>query len=212
MQLFVSTKGFVKVYDMKPMNEFPQAQLLFVKEVGAPKALFVDPHRAHISKEMRSFSHKIGTALRVLEESTQNANRAELYIRLLKDSIHKYLGDRNAPIKLWCYATELQIQIFNLTAKHLFQLQGHNPHLATFDDMGDISNLCNFGWYEWCYFLQGNTAFPMTTQGLVLCLGPCKNEGNNMCQWVLQRNGQIVQRQSLRRLTSHELSVTVQNS
>ena len=52
----------------------------------------------------------------------------------------------------------------------------------------------------------------MTTQGLVLCLGPCKNEGNNMCQWVLQRNGQIVQRQSLRHLTSHELSITEQNS
>ena len=120
MQIFLFNKFFVEVYGMKPVKDFPQAQLLFVKEVGAPKALFLDPHRAHISKEMRSFSHKIGTALRVLEESTQNANRAELYIRLLKDSIHKYLGGRNAPIKLWCYATELQIQIFNLTVKHLF--------------------------------------------------------------------------------------------
>ena len=55
---------------------------------------------------------------------------------------------------------ERRAQIFNLTAKNLFQLEGQNPHLATFGEMGDISNLCQFGWYEWCYFRQHNAGFP----------------------------------------------------
>ena len=44
MQIFVFNKFFVEVYGMKPVKDFPQAQLLFVKEVGAPKTLVVDPH------------------------------------------------------------------------------------------------------------------------------------------------------------------------
>ncbi|KAL7538844.1 hypothetical protein ACHAXR_009411 [Thalassiosira sp. AJA248-18] len=208
MQLFVSDKGFVKVYGMSSVSQFPDALRLFVKEVGAPNAFVVDPHRAQTSKDVRSFCHKIGSTLRVLEESTQHANRAELYIGLLKESIRNDLRQSHSPLRLWCYCAERRASIFNLTAKNLFQLQGQNPHLATFGEMGDISNLCNFSWYEWCYFRQGNAAFPLNTKVLGRCLGPTKNEGNEMCQWVLQINGQIVPRRTIRRLTPGELSIS----
>ena len=36
------------------------------------------------------------------------------------------------------------------------------------------------------------------------CLGPAKNEGNKMTQWVLKQNGQIVPRRTMRRLTPEE--------
>ena len=36
------------------------------------------------------------------------------------------------------------------------------------------------------------------------CLGPTKNEGNGMTQWVLQQNCQIVPRRTLRRLRAAE--------
>ena len=44
MQLFVSDKGFVKVYGMKSQTEFPNALRMFCKEVGAPNAIIDDPH------------------------------------------------------------------------------------------------------------------------------------------------------------------------
>jgi hypothetical protein len=72
--------------------------------------------------------------------------------------------------------------------------------------MGDISNLCTYGWYEWVYFRQSTAPFPMLQEELGRCLGPTKNEGNEMCQWVLQKNGQIVPRATLRRLTRDESS------
>ena len=43
MQLFVSDKGFVKVYGMKYEKEFVKAHKLFCKEVRAPKAFIADP-------------------------------------------------------------------------------------------------------------------------------------------------------------------------
>ena len=95
-----------------------------------------------------------------------------------------------------------------LTANNLFQLEGQNPYMATLGEMGDISNLCQFGWYEWVQFRQHTAVFPYQKEELGRCLGPTKNEGNEMCQWILQQNGQIVPRRTLRRLRPIELSVT----
>ena len=35
---------------------------------------------------------------------------------------------------LWDYCAERRAQIYNLTAKNLFRLQGNNPHTATFGE------------------------------------------------------------------------------
>ena len=72
--------------------------------------------------------------------------------------------------------------------------------MATLGEMGDISNLCQFGYYEWVYFRQKTPAFQFQKEELVICLGPTKNDVNDMFQWVLQKNGQVVPRLTLRRL------------
>ncbi len=74
MQLFVSDKGFVRVYGMTSQKEFISALRLFCKEVGAPNALVVDPHPSQKSGPVKQFLNKVGTTLRVLEESTQHAD------------------------------------------------------------------------------------------------------------------------------------------
>ena len=208
MQLFVSDKGFVKVYGMKSESQFSDALKLFCKEVGAPKAIIVDPYSAQKSDKVKQFLNKVGTTLRVLEESTQHADRAELYIGLLKRAIGNDLRISNAPMRLWCYCAERRSTIMTLTANNLYQLQGQNPYMATLNEMGDISNLCQFGWYEWVYFRQQKAQFPQQKSELGRCLGPTKNEGNEMCQWVLQQNGQVVPRRTLRRLKPEEISPT----
>ena len=59
-------------------------------------------------------------------------------------------------------------------------------------------------------FTFANTQLSSLTkkEELCRCLGPTKNEGNQMCQWILQQNGQIVPRRTLRRLRPIDLSVT----
>jgi hypothetical protein len=151
MQIFVSDKGFVKVYPMRSPSEYPMALKLFAKDVGAPEILVADPHPSHKSKDVKAFCNQIGTTLRILEESTQWANRAELYVGLLKESVRKDLGARHSPLVLWDYCAERRSIIFCLTARNLFQLQGTKPYSATFGEEGDISNLCRFDWYDWVY-------------------------------------------------------------
>ena len=80
MQIFVSDKGFVKVYPMKSLTEYPLALRKFAKEFGEPDILVANPHKSHASKEVMNFCNKIGTTLRLLEHKTQWENRAELYV------------------------------------------------------------------------------------------------------------------------------------
>ena len=116
------------------------------------------------------------------------------------------MRDSNSPMRLWCYCCERRAAIMTLTANNLYQLQGQNPHMATLNKMGDISNLCQFNWYEWVYFRHHTAAFPYQKEVLERCLGPTKDEGNKMTQWILQENGLVVLRRTLRRLRQEEIS------
>ena len=73
---------------------------------------------------------------------------------------------------------------------------------------GDISKLCQFGWYEWCYFTQGKASFPEPAKELGRCIGPSNNEGNEMCKSVIQTNGRVVPRRSLRHLRPYKLAAS----
>ena len=79
-----------------------------------------------------------------------------------------------------------------MTAKSRFNLDGTNAHTLTFGEEGDISSLCTYGWYEWCYFRDQTAAFPANKEVMGRVLGPARGEGNEMCQWVLKSNGRIV--------------------
>ena len=206
MQIFVSDKGFVAVYPMKSKSDFKDCLHMFCKEIGVPNTLVMDKAGEQTSNAVKHFSQQVGLSLRVLEEHTQWANRAELYIGLWKESIRKDLRTSNCPLVLWDYCAERRALIHNLTPRDLFQTSGMTPVEATFGTQGDISNLCIFGWYEWCYYREeGKHMFPYQKTLLGKVLGPSKNEGNEMANNILTHNGQVVPRRTIRRLTKAEM-------
>ena len=153
-QIFVSDKGFVAIYPMKTKGDFLNALHQFCKEIGVPPTLVVDPAGEQTSKEVKKFCHQVGATLKIIEESTQWANRAELYVGLFKKSIRQDLNRSDCPMILWDYCDERRARIHNVTLRDLFQLNDLNPITATFGIEGDISNICQFDWYEWCYYRE----------------------------------------------------------
>ena len=99
-----------------------------------------------------------------------------------------------SPLVLWDCSAERRATILSLTARDLFQLQGSNPYTATSGEESNISNICQFAWYEWVYFYDDSSTskflFPKARQ--CRFLGPENNEGNEMTKWVLKQNGQVV--------------------
>ena len=210
-QLFVSDKGFVAVYPMRSKSQYPDVLKLFCKEVGVPETLVVDPSGEQTSHKARQFCHKVGTTLRILEESTQWANRAELYIGLFKESIRNDISRTHCPMKFWDYCAERRARIHNVIPRDLFQLDGNNPTTATFGVQADISNICHFDWFDWCYFREeSNVQFPFQKRKLGRILGPMKNQGNEMTQAVLTISGRVVPRRTCAPLTTAEIHCPVE--
>jgi hypothetical protein len=71
---------------MKRKGEVLLALNQFANEIGASDAIVADMSGEQISKEVKAFCNEIGSTLRALEEGTPWANKAELYIGLLKGS------------------------------------------------------------------------------------------------------------------------------
>ena len=204
-QLFVSDKGFVHVVPMRSKGEVLQAMKEFAKVVGAPDAFICDASGEQTrSLEVRRFCRDIGSTLRALEENTPWSNKAELYIGLLKEAVRKDMKEADSPLPLWDYCLERRARINNMTAKDRFNLHGQNPHTLVTGDTADISNLCQFAWYEWVYFRDQGGSFPASQEILGRVLGPAKGAGNEMAQWILKANGSVVPRRTVRPLTTAE--------
>ena len=203
-QLFVTDKGFVYVVLMKSKSEVIHAMKAFAKEVGAPDAIIHDASGEQTSTEMKAFCRQIGTTLRVIEKGTPWANRAELYVGIIKAATRKDMLESNCPIVFWDYCVERCARINNLTAKDLFQLEGNTPHFSVYGEQGDISNVCMLGFYEFCYYVEPASKWPEQRECLGRALGPAKGEGNEMCQWILKANGEVVPRRTYRPLTPAE--------
>jgi len=88
-QIFVSDKGFVAIYPMQHHRDYFLALRQFAKEVGAPEVFVCDPHPTQMQRKVKEFCTQIGTTLRILEARTQWANRAELYVGLIKEATQK---------------------------------------------------------------------------------------------------------------------------
>ena len=178
----------------------------FAKEIGAPDAIICDAAGKQTSGALREFCHKIGTALWVLEEGTPWAKKAELYIGILKESVSKDMKESNAPLVFWNYCVERRAIIDNLTAKtNMFQMHGSNAHTYKMGEKGDISNICQFQFYEWCYYCDSANGFPHHFLVLGRVLGPSMGIGNKMAQWILKVNGRVVSRSSACPLRTDEI-------
>jgi hypothetical protein len=125
---------------------------------------------------------------------------------LIKEAVRKDMKQSGAPIPFWDYCTDRRARINNLVADDLFQLEGHNPHYHTTGGEGDISNLCQYSFYQWCVYLDHAAAFPDPREVLGRCLGPAKGKGNAMSQWILKVNGRVIPRRTVRPLNALEIN------
>ena len=72
---------------MKSKGEDIKAYKKVAKDIGAPEAIIFDVEGEKISNSIRKFCRDIGITLMALEEGTPWANKIELYIVLIQDSV-----------------------------------------------------------------------------------------------------------------------------
>ena len=208
-QIFTTDRGFIAAYPMQSKSQVKQAIRLFCKEIGVPSVFIGDQSGEQTSNDVRQYIKSVGSSLRLLEEGTPWANRAELIIGHLKAAVRKDLVTSKCPICLWDYCLERRVRINNLTAKGMLTLKGETPYTTVYGKEGDISALADFSWYEVVYYMDQKQPFPYAKEVLGRYLGPSTGVGNEYCSWILRSNGKIVARRTVRPLTHIEQSSTV---
>jgi hypothetical protein len=89
----------------------------------------------------------------------------------------------SAPCVLWDHCFELHAQIRSHTALDMLSLAGDVPETMLLGDTTDISNLCQFTWYEFVWHIDPRDS--LDKQKLGRCLGSSHSVGDAMCYKVL---------------------------
>ena len=92
------------------------------------------------------------------------------------------MKDSNSTLDFWDYCVEKRARINNVTARDRFNLGAINAYTQLKGEEADISDLCKFGWYEWCYYGDSTAKFPFGRELLGKFLGPERGSGNKFSQ------------------------------
>ena len=204
-QVFCTSYGWCRAYPMKSKGEAHKALSKVFKQVGVPTNLITD-NAWEVTKQAK-FTQKCKDAVchqRTSEPHSQWQDLAEGCIRELKRKTSRDMIGQGSPKPLWDYCLELQSRIRSHSALTIYDLDGLVPETKLMGSTADISNLCEFGWYQWVLFVDAPIDWPDDRWVLGRYLGPADDVGSMLTSNILKANGQVVCRTSVRHLTPDE--------
>jgi hypothetical protein len=204
-QIYCNDLQWTAIYPMKSKKEAHLSLSSFMSTHGAPDFLISDGAKEMTQGDFRRKAREAGVHCKEVEPYSPWSNMAEAGIRELKRATRRAMLKRPSPKDLWDYCIELQATIRSNTAHDLYQLESEVP--ATWMGMGtsDISNICEYGWYEWIYYRDEKAQFPNDSEVLGRYLGPAPDVGGEMCMRILNITGKVRHRSTIRHLTPAEL-------
>jgi hypothetical protein len=131
-------------------------------------------------------------------------NAAESAIRELKKAAGRKMVRAGAPKPFWADAIKLEAYVRSNTAHDIFILQGEVPETVMSGETSDISQFCEFAFYDWIMFRDQPVAFPDDNPMLGRYLGPAIDVGPALTAKILKANGEVVYRSTYRALTDVE--------
>jgi hypothetical protein len=149
-QLFCISDGYAKVYPMKLKYEAGSKLNELCSNVGIPYRLFTDNAGEETGGEWETARHKHLIPQGYTEHHTPWQKKAELEIGEEKAHYCRIMHRAQAPEALWDHGFEHTDEIRqNLARKNLGWL---TPFEVLTGDTPDISDLLDFGYYDWVWY------------------------------------------------------------
>ena len=127
-------------------------------------------------------------------------NAVESAIRELKKATGRKMVCAGAPKPFWADAIDLEAYVRSNTAHNIFILQGEVPEMVMSGETSNISQFCEFAFYDWIMFRDQPVAFPDDNPVLGHYLGPAINVGPTLITKILKANGEVIYRSTYRTL------------
>jgi hypothetical protein len=122
-------------------------------------------------------------------------------IRELKRGISGKMLKTGSAKRLWGHCIGLEGLIHSHTANDIYSTGGEVPETIMKGGTANISQICEFGWYDWVMFLDTVELFLDHKLVLGSYLGLSTDVGSCLTVKILKQNGQFVCRSTLHHLT-----------
>ena len=156
--------------------------------------MIMDGSKEQILGEFACKLRDTGCHRKQIEAHSPGMNLCEREIRELKRGLTRKMLKRNVPKKLWDHCLELESRIRSATTLPRFDLDHHTPEAKMHGMYSDISDICEFDFYEWVMFNDSQATFPETKFHVGRWLGTAVDVGSAFTYKILKSNGQVVPR------------------
>ena len=193
-QLFTNNAAFTKVYPMKGKGESHLALHKFLHEIGIPSELHTDNAGELIHGEWNSLCQQHKIYRTYTEPHSPWQNMAERAGGIIKARAKDMMRRTNTPVILWDYCIEYNADLRCLTATNIFDLNGRTPFETVLGFTPDISELVEFGWYQWVWY---HDPVHPERDNLGRWLGPAHNIGQGLAYYILNSNAEVIVRSTV---------------
>lgn len=213
LQLFVTNFHDVTVYPMTKEGRAYQAASSYFQDRGVPEAIHCDNAKNMTTsrKWRKTLRDEGGIRTTTIEPHSPAQNSAEREIGYLQSQALRALHKAGASLRFWDDAFEWFADVRSMTARpDDFRLEGRVPRELIEANTVDISEMCQFEWYEvaWAW-KSGNN--PDKGEHLVRVVGIAHHVGQAMCFRVIPEqssspnaNFQYLSRSTVRSVTPEE--------
>eukprot|EP01082_Thalassiosira_pseudonana_P011515 g10091.t1 g10091 contig4:1200994-1201527(-) len=157
-QVFATDFGWSRNYPMRQKSQAHEALSVLFSREGVPNAIVTDDAKEMQKGKFAQKCRDADTDLRQLEPFTPWANAAEREIKELKRGAGRKLISSKCPKRFWDYCFNSNLLKLPL---HIFKLDGRVPEALVSGETPDISEYCDFAWYQWVMYRHGgNAKFP----------------------------------------------------
>jgi hypothetical protein len=181
---------------MKSRNEVPDTLELLFHRHGVPRSITVDEAPELMYGKFKRKCVKARVHHKAIEPYSPWLNKAESGVHELKRLYSKLMQRKNAPRRLWDVCLQFASEIRCHTALDILSLDGDVPEAVATGDTPDISHLCDFEWYDWCWYIDP-PLFPEERRNLGRYLGPYHDVGGQLCKMILSAKGKLIVRTSV---------------
>jgi len=190
-QIYVNDINFTRLFPIRAKSEVGDTLLGFIRDVGIPSEIVSDYAKETMGAKFKTVGDDHQIPRNVTEPYSPWQNRAESEV---KRAVRRVMQRANSPQRLWDYCAVHQAELHCLTATDLYHLHGRTPYEIVTGNTPDISEYCQYWWYEPIHYLEQINAFPQDKLTLGRWLGVAHQVGQALCYFVLTETGQVIAR------------------
>lgn len=204
-QVFATDFGWSRVYPMKSKGLAHEGLSCLLQNDGVPPAIICDGAKEMVEGEFRRKLKEASCQLKQLEPYSPWTNAAEREIKELKKGASRKMIARQVPKRLWDDCLEFESHIRSNTVNSVYKLNGEVPETVMSGQTSDISQFCEFGFYDWTMWFDEKAKFPDGAWTLGRYLGPSIDVGPAMTSKILTKKGTVLHRSTYRPLSEKEV-------